>query len=449
MAPLHGRLVLLVLLGACALPAPAPASGDGPPDGPAAADPVPSADAGEEPVAADAADDAAAGEAGDDAAAAEPDATLTGDWGGLRPWLEEQGLQVELSATADVAQVVHGGAHRGQTTQVLWDAAATADLDRLIGWRGASAYIEWWSRPGPLLNDDVGDWQGTSNIDTPHRHEVYEAWLEAWPAPEALRVKLGKMDAFDDFAVVESAAEFLNNGMAYSPTLSPMPSYPDSAYGGLAFAYPAQATWLGAGVFDGSAQQGVKTGTHGASTLFGSPSDLFLVGEVGRSWPREESGLAGRAALGVWRHTGNYQEFDGGEQDGANGAYAIFEQELWAEQPDAPDDVQGLTVFAQLGITDEDVIEVARHLAAGLQWVGPFPEHDEDIAGLGATRVDFTDEPGAGFTRDHELALESFYRWQARPWLAIKPDVQYVLDPGGNASLDDALVFTVRFEANF
>ena len=443
MAPVLGRHLPLLLLGACALPAPAP-----PDDATAPADPAAPAAA---VAPADATAPAAAAEAQDEAmvdvAEADADATLTGDWGGLRPWLEEQGLQIELTATSDVAQVVHGGAHRGQTTQVLWDAAATADLDRLIGWTGASAYIEWWSRPGPLLNDDVGDWQGTSNIDTPHRHEVYEAWLEAWPVPDVLRAKAGKMDAFDDFAVVEAAEEFLNNGMAYSPTLSPMPSYPDSAYGGLLFGYPAEATWVGAGVFDGSAQQGVKTGTHGASTLFGSPADLFMVGEVGHSWPRDGGILAGRAALGGWRHTGDYQRFAGGEKDGVEGAYAIFEQELWAEQPEKADDARGITFFVQLATTDKKVIEVARHVAAGLQWVGPLAERDEDVLGFGATRADFSDEPGAGFTRDHELALETFYRWQARPWLAIKPDVQYVLDPGGNAQLDDALVFTVRFEA--
>jgi porin len=412
MPPAPGRLLPLLLVGACALPAAVPD----------AADEVDEADGGD---------------------------TLTGDWGGLRPWLEEQGLQLELSATSDIADVLSGGVRQRSTTQVLWDVALTADLDRLFGWPEASAYVEWWSRPGRLLNDDVGDWQGTSNIDTPHRDELYELWLEARPVPDVLRVKLGKLDAFDDFAVVEAGAEFLNNGMAYSPTLSPMPSYPDSAYGGLLFAYPAEGTWVGAGVFDGAAQEGVSTGTHGASTLFGEPSDLFVVGEVGHSWASDGERAPGRAALGLWRHTGDFARFGGGEQDGANGAYAIFEQELWAARPDEPDAPGPLTGFVELASTDEDVIEVAWHLAAGLQWVGPWAVRDEDVLGLGATRVDFSDEPGAGFTRDHELALETFYRWQATPWLAIKPDLQYVLAPGGTDEPDDALVLTVRLEATF
>src|SRR5262245_25846765 len=132
MDPTTARLVPLLLLGACALPpagleaTPAAAPQEQP-----AAHPTSDAAQVEEPAPGEA---LAQGEESAQGEAEEPeaDSTLTGDWGGLRPWLEEQGLQIELSATSDVAQVVHGGAHRGQTTQVLWDAAATADLDRLI-----------------------------------------------------------------------------------------------------------------------------------------------------------------------------------------------------------------------------------------------------------------------------------------------------------------------------
>jgi len=433
--PCDARACLLLLLGACALPAPAPP--------PAGSESVPEQ---AEPEADEAvADETATDESTTDEEPAQ-DATLTGDWGGARPWLAEHGLTVEASITADTARVVGGGVEQRSTTQALLDLGAGLDLEQVAGWTGASAWAEWWTRPGRLLNDDVGDWQGTSNIDTPHQHEWYELWIEAWPAPDALRMKLGKLDAFDEFAVVEAAAEFLNNGMAYSPTLSPMPSYPDPAFAALLFAYPAESTWLGIGAFDGATQAGKPTGTHGPSTFLGSPSDLFLVGEAGHSWAREGGRLAGRAAAGAWRHNGDFARFTGGGQDGATGVYALLEQELWLEAPDEADSAQGLTAFAQLAVTDEDVIEVARHLAAGLQWVGPIADHDDDILGFGATRVDFTGEPGAGFTTDHELALEVFYRWQATPSLAIKPDAQYVLDPGGDPTLENAFVLTLRFE---
>jgi carbohydrate-selective porin OprB len=71
-----------------------------------------------------------------------------------------------------------------------------------------------------------------------------------------------------------------------------------------------------------------------------------------------------------------------------------------------------------------------------------------DIAGLMVSAAFLTDAPGAGFTRDAETAIEVFYRYQATPWFSIKPDLQYIDNPGG-AGLDDAWVGTLRFEILF
>ena len=62
-----------------------------------------------------------------------------------------------------------------------------------------------------------------------------------------------------------------------------------------------------------------------------------------------------------------------------------------------------------------------------------------------ASWASLSDEPGAGFTDDAELAVELFYKVQLGPWVALKPDLQYIANPGG-AGLDDAWVATLRLE---
>ena len=42
-----------------------------------------------------------------------------------------------------------------------------------------------------------------------------------------------------------------------------------------------------------------------------------------------------------------------------------------------------------------------------------------------------------------------FYRCQARSWLVVKPDVQYITDPGGDSSVDAALALTLRLQIDF
>ncbi len=209
---------------------------------------------------------------------------------------------------------------------------------------------------------------------------------------------------------------------------------------------PVEHTWLSLALFDGAGQTGVNTGSHGPGTFYGSPSEDFVIAEAGGDWPGVDSLLAGRLGIGYWHHDGDFDRFDGGTQSGTSGSYVVFDQALWREDPEAGDDAQGLDAFAQFGAADERVSDVARHASAGVTWTGPLPERDADILGFGATAVRFTDEAGAGYTRDFEVAIELFYKLQSTPWMSIKPDLQYVFNPGGDETLDDAIVATLRFE---
>lgn len=83
-----------------------------------------------------------------------------------------------------------------------------------------------------------------------------------------------------------------------------------------------------------------------------------------------------------------------------------------------------------------------------MQREGLIPERDADIIGLMASWAGLSDELGAGLTDDAELAVELFYKLQLGEYVSIKPDIQYIANPGG-AGLDDAWVVTVRAELVF
>lgn len=44
----------------------------------------------------------------------------------------------------------------------------------------------------------------------------------------------------------------------------------------------------------------------------------------------------------------------------------------------------------------------------------------------------------------HELVVEAVYNAVLTPWLSVQPDLQYVVNPGGDAQLDDAVVVGLR-----
>ena len=53
----------------------------------------------------------------------------------------------------------------------------------------------------------------------------------------------------------------------------------------------------------------------------------------------------------------------------------------------------------------------------------------------------------AGSSADsRETNLELTYRAPVTDWLTLQPDIQYVINPGVDPELDNALVFLLRFE---
>ncbi len=372
----------------------------------------------------------------------------TDDWGGLRPELDDAGILFEASVTADWSSNLRGGINtEGSSFRHLFNANLTLDTQRLLGWQGGTVFINFQNHNGPdATADDVGDAQAFSNIDADGRTEVAELWFEQLFADGMVRVKLGKVEANAEFAYADHAGEFINSSMGFSPTIFVLPTYPDPAMSVNVFVYPNDSFYVGAGLYDGSANEGVPTGSRGPKTFFNDPADLFVIAEAGVLWERH--GKPGRLAAGGWWHTGTFTRFDGTTDEETAGFYLVLDQTLWRENPDGPDDEQGVGLFLQYGYADKDVSLIAHHAGAGLAWTGMIPGRDDDVTGLGVTYVRFSNETGAGLTEDQETAYELFYKARLTPWASVKPDLQYITNPGGTG-LDDAIVATVRIEIIF
>ncbi len=104
-------------------------------------------------------------------------------------------------------------------------------------------------------------------------------------------------------------------------------------------------------------------------------------------------------------------------------------------------------------ITIEDPVEIRLPLIrqiqvnaeVGLTWTGALAQRDFDVLGVLITHAVLSDEDGAGFDGD-ETAVELFYKVQVTPAFSLKPDLQWIVNPGGDPSVDDALMATLRAE---
>jgi porin len=360
--------------------------------------------------------------------------------------LQNAGLNIDASLISTTGKTLSGGVN---TADSAWgyrfSLGITADLEKLLDIKGGTAFLNFRSMDGKRDSLD-GAFQVTSLAYSPLRNQISELWYSQKLLNDQLLVKAGKIDANNDFAFVANASEFANSSMCNSLTILGMPTNPDPAMGTDLFFHPTSNLYAGAGMFDGSLEQGISTGSRGPSTLF--EHSLFFIGEFGTTWSTSAH-QDGRLGIGAWGHTGQFARYSGGTDDGTAGAYLVLDQTIWRKHPEIDGDTQGVFAYLQYGYADPQVSPVQDHFGAGATWVGLMDWRKNDILGLAATYVEFTNVRSAGYSGGGELDVELFYKVVVTPWLSIKPDIQFVRNPGGVRDRPDALAASIQTTVTF
>lgn len=372
----------------------------------------------------------------------------TDDWFGYRPSLEEKGIAIQPSLEVLLGHNTHGGASTtGIDGAYLFNFNITLDTEKLLGLEGGTVFANFLTQDG-ADEEQSGAFQTTSDVSIGAVTELSEFWYEQKLLDHKVRVKLGKIDVNSEFAAPPYGEEFLNGSTAFSPTILSIPEGSDTAFGANVFVYPTDRFYAGVGVYDGALQAGYNTGGNGPATTFGPPDDAFVIGETGVTWDGGDSGRDGKVALGYWYHSGHFDRFDGGVDHGTSGPYVYASQTLWKANPGDENDDRAVGIFAQYGYADPSVSLAEHHVGAGIVWLGPIPGRDEDQLGASVNWIRFTDANGADLSHHTETAIELYYKGQLLKWLSVKPDVQYIIHPGGTDE-GDAVQFTIQFVADF
>jgi porin len=379
-------------------------------------------------------------------------------------------LSAAFSYTGALVGDVAGGARRGAAYTGALAAQLTIDPRRLVGWRGARLFVFALGTHGGAPSDFVGDVQGVSNLQAPPAVRLEELWLQQNALAGRLSWLIGRYDLNSEFYRLQSASLFANSAFGIGPEFAQSgvagPSiYPRTAVGTRVDLKPSPNVVGRVAVLDGRPVD--RAG--GAVRLFAPGDGALLVGEVAvvsrpdtAGQPRDRRfrigrGLsrayAGKVALGGWYYTAPIPDLvdtvpDGApvRRHGSRGAYLIADQTLWS----AADGRHGaLTAFVQLGLGDARVNQIGGYAGGGLTLTGPFPHRAQDELGLGVAaarngsryvRARATaDAPAAG-----ETAAELTYLVQLGARLAVQPDVQFVIHPGGSRATQKALVPGLR-----
>lgn len=341
----------------------------------------------------------------------------------------------EIVYTADAVANLSGGVERGARYLDNLDLILAADLDALIGWRGADFAFHAIYNNGTSISALAGDAMAVSNIETGTRSfRILEAWIEQ-PIGADASVKAGLYDLNSEFDVLESANLFVGSahgiGMDIGQTGENGPSI-----------FPV--TSLGVR-FAGALARGLQIRVAALDAVPGDPDDpgrtairldsdegALLIGEA-------EMSVGGTKVLaGHWRYTASFDDFAGGSGKGNAGYY------LRAEAPLVQADNLRLDGFARLGTAAGRFNMFDRFLGTGLVLSGI---RDDDAVGLALaaawTSREYQQVSGAD---GGEFVVEATYRAPLSDYLTLQPNVQYVIDPSADPTLDNAFIAGLRVE---
>ena len=372
-------------------------------------------------------------------AAQPPDAPTTHDRT-APPAAEEETPAVDLSAvyTFDVWRNARGGLRRGWRYLDNLDVTLTVDAERALGWRGATLFAYGLYNNGASLSGDlVGDAQTVSNIETGVRAaRLYEAWAEQRFAGDRASIKAGLYDLNSEFDTTGAGSLFLLSSHGIGPDLGQSGENGPSIFPNTSLAvradYRIGKAWaVRAAAFDGV--PGDPSRPARTAVKLGRGDGALLVGEV--AYERDGT----KAAVGAWTYTARFDAIEGGRRGGSEGVYLLVEYPLAAS---------GLAGFARLGFADADINPIGRYAGGGLVQTGLLRRDDQ--AGLSLAIAGF----GAPYRRAsaadaREVIIEATYRTPLNGWLTVQPDLQYVINPGGDPAVADALVLGLRVEVGF
>jgi porin len=370
--------------------------------------------------------------------------TLTGNWFGVRDTLAEWGFTPSGRYATDLLASVAGGGQRGKAYAGHLALEVSADMGKLAGLRGLTFDVSMDWASGTDLSAKIGNTFTVAQYFEGSVVRLSNLYLQQSLLDGRLDLKVGRVSTGADFLTSPADMSFVNEALnpvvfAIQQNVPSVTADPNATWGGRAIARPTGRLSLSAGAYysDNTLNQTTANGTEfGISGSAG----YFVIGEAAYSLNAEkgDTGLPGRYRVGGYYDSNQYAWIGnpGRQQTGNHGFYLLGEQMVY--RADGPGSTRGLSLLGSLIYAPQGRInKLPWFWSAGASYRGLVPGRDRDTAAFALSYGGFSrDVPG----HTYELVLEWTYAIAVGRGLIVQPDLQYVINPGGRASVGNALV---------
>jgi porin len=413
------------------------------------------------------------------ARAVEPSEGLLGDWGGLRTFLVNHGVDLELSYINEFASNVRGGANQKTADAEQIYFGGSLDLEHLFAVPGSKLVFSLTDRNGDSLSVkaklntllEVQEIFGEGNYV-----RLNQLYWDQQLFDRRVELKFGRLTGTFDF--MPFSCNFQN--ITFCATLpshnvvAHWIAFPGSTWAGVARVNFKSDWYLQAGVYEINPNFAEYKYRFAFGTPFGGLGKR-VVAEAG--WLPKSAGPDGGYRLGAWYddvggndlylNTAGQPLVTGGgtplQRHHESGFYAMAQQQVWTQKGS---DTRGLSVFMNFVQTDHDITKIGQIAEVGLFWTGPLPARPQDDLGIAVGRVQVNPRVTDGEVlynaqvapllglppqpvQRAEYPTEIYYSLNVTPAVTLRPNVQFIHAPGGVSDSANLLVLGLHLSVKF
>ena len=377
---------------------------------------------------------------------------LLGDWDGKRTELAQKGVKFEANALTDTAYLADGGRDAGEspnTSAQFW-LGTQLDLQKLAGWDGVNIRAVMTARQGQStsirdlqdpLAPQMANAQGTFGRGN-QESRLTELSIEKNFKEQGLSIKAGRLGLGMDFNVM--ACDFASTAFCAAQMGKWQGGIwmntPVSQWGARVKQQLNSELAVQVGVYEFNPENALER--HGWNLDTDNADGVTIPAEVVWTPKSLVNGLPGSYRVGGMYNTAddpkNQKDIISGEaEDRTFAGWLAVEQQLTSTGSGR----QGLHSFANFTWHDRVTNKVDNSQQLGLKYIGLVDSQPHDILGLALNRVHVNNRiSNPNLDASAEYNIELNYSYSPTKWLMLRPNLQYVINPGSTNRVDDAVV---------
>lgn len=388
---------------------------------------------------------------------------LLGGFFGVRPALDKVGVTYNLLYVHQAATNLHGGVRNDLAYADMFWMSAGADLDKLVGLKGASFHVSFTKRSGQDLRATAGLKANLLVNEVFGQGNIYRFNYAYWQQSlfdDAVDVKIGRVSGSFEFFPFTCNFQNLTFCAAIpsyvTPNWVPFPGY----------TYGVIPKWNVTGHLY------VQAGLYQIDRRFRQEERGFSIGPILRGegsrknleigWSPVAKGMASHLRGGVFFDNVGAddvaRDVDGGlravsglaplRRDNQFGWYVMADRDIWID-PAHPD--RKLTLFANLVQADRHVARLRQIAETGFFLRSLLHARPQDDIGFAIGRVmtnpDLTASDkalrarnGTVGIRRFEYPMEVYYSAKVLSSIILQPNLQFIVNPRGIAASTNEVV---------